>query len=221
MKLVIFDMDGLLVDSESIYAEGWKQGLAKVGYEVPNDLVEGLSGKSIAYNNKVMFDIVKDMDVVYEIRSVREKYFDDQLNMGNVKLMYYALPLMQFLKAHSIKIALATTTHKLRAYKILETNGILDMFDYICCGDEVENVKPSPDIYLNIVNRSNIEKTDILALEDSITGASAAIAANIPVAIVSKKINANKELVDDLKIQGVFETLEHIYLEYINKLELS
>lgn len=217
MKLVIFDMDGLLVDSEKVYAEGWKKGLLEKGYDISYELIEDLSGRSAANNNKVIFEIVKDMDLVMEIRKIREDYFCKQLEDGKIELMPYAFQLIQYLKNNNIKIALATTSHKPRVREVLITNNVSEVFDYICCGDEVEKVKPNPDIYLSVLNKSGLSNDEAIALEDSLTGAKAAIAAKIPVAIISKKIAKNNDLAKGLEVIGIFESLEDFYIKYMKE----
>ncbi len=77
LELVIFDLDGLLVNSEEIYGKGWKIGLEKVGASIDNETLENMIGNGTSTNTKIILDIVKSMEKVNEVRKIREKFYFD------------------------------------------------------------------------------------------------------------------------------------------------
>ncbi len=209
LELVIFDLDGLLVNSEEIYGKGWKIGLEKIGASIDEKDLENMIGNGTSTNTKIILDIVKSMDKVNEVRKIREKFYFDCVENGKVHTLHFVGELLDILENKNIKKSVASSSIKYRVYNTLKPMDLFDKFDSIICGDDVENIKPKPDIYLKTLEKMNIKSNNAIALEDSITGVKAAIAAKIKVALVNQKDI-------DIDIQspyflGKFDNLEEVY----------
>lgn len=184
LKGAIFDLDGLLVDTEKTYCDGWLYGFEHFGITVPKEVVDGWGGK----NWKQTFDILVEMagspERVQEVRSVREKYFYEKLTNGSIGLKPYAKETLQFLKEKEFRLGLATTTVTERATAILSQFALRDYFDTLTFGDEVSENKPSPVPYLTALEKTNLKPEAAFAVEDSLVGATSATRAGLGVFLI-------------------------------------
>ncbi|EPI01566.1 HAD hydrolase, family IA, variant 3 [Enterococcus faecalis 13-SD-W-01] len=184
LKGAIFDLDGLLVDTEKTYRDGWLYGFEHFGITVPKEVVDGWGGK----NWKQTFDILVEMagspERVQEVRSVREKYFYEKLTNGSIELKPYAKETLQFLKEKELRLGLATTTVTERATAILSQFSLTDYFDTLTFGDEVSENKPSPVPYLTALEKTSLKSEEAFAVEDSLVGATSATRAGLGVFLI-------------------------------------
>lgn len=181
-ELVIFDMDGLMIDTEAKWAQAWEDVGRKYGHDFGikrfRELV-GISGQPVfdKVAGWVNHDPKKYLDEAHELglRYIDEQGIDPKAGL---------FELLDFLESNQIKKAVATTTRRTMALKHLEDIGIIDKFDYIICGDEVKNRKPDPEIYLRVLDKMAITKSKALILEDSYHGVQGAHNAQIDCVMV-------------------------------------
>ncbi len=209
IKLVIFDMDGLLIDSETVYAKGWKFGFNSLGLDLSMETIEKMAGQSTVQNTNDVIEIVKSREIAMQIRSIREEYYFSMLQNSKVLTMPFAKELIKILKYNNYKIAVASSSCRKRVLNTLKANNILDKFDSIVCGDDVANEKPMPDVYLKTLENLKINANEAIALEDSITGLRSAMNAKIKVALVNKK--PLKDDFDKKYFLGYYSNLEEAY----------
>lgn len=180
-KAVIFDLDGLLIDSEIISYQLYCDLLGTYGYSISiEEYARTLSGKTEVVNMKNVISTYRLPFTLEEglilVESMEKKY----LKKG-VALKPGAKALLQYLKEHQIKILLASSSLKERAAGILKENKVDDYFDDMVFGPEVERGKPFPDIFLKACEKSGENADDCLVLEDSEAGIQAAYCAGIDV----------------------------------------
>ena len=184
VKLCIFDMDGLLIDSER-YMWNVSMDIAArqqnriMDDEFHNSLM-GLSRQNSA--KKIMEYYGPDFDI---------KKFYETIEIENNKIMAKGVPLMQgamellnYLKQTGIKTCIGTSTNRKNAFNLLKADNLLEYFDEIVCGDEVVNGKPDPEIYIKCFNKFNFKKEEALIFEDADSGAKAAFEAGIRLVLV-------------------------------------
>ena len=210
-QVAIFDMDGLFVDSERIYAEGWEQGFKEYGVKVPEGFVESLTGQSSASNDEKIIRLLKDSELAKKIRVVREQYYQEKLNNSEIKLGKFAKELAEILKDKGFKVILASSSTKKRIDELLSQNDACDVFDAIVCADQVQKLKPAPDIYLAALNCFDTNSEDAIAFEDTIVGATAAVAAGIDVCLVSELLYREELKFENDQCLGLFRDLEEAY----------
>lgn len=179
INAVIFDMDGVIFDTESLYLKHWCSIFSKYGYEMTKEnylLVMGRGRKvvkekflSIYGENLPIDNMYKEKD--YEL----SKYIEE----NEVPIKEGAYELLEFLKVNGYKIALATSAKRGRAMKHLKDSRFENYFDVIITGEDIEKTKPNPEIFLKALERLNIEPKKAIVIEDSIAGIKAAKNAGI------------------------------------------
>lgn len=205
MELVIFDVDGLMIDSERVWQKAYDKAGEYYGYK---NMGNELFLKVIGVCGNDLIQILKENIPGNTGLLIREKakQFALQELSDNIPLKEGLIDLLYFLKSKKIKMAVATTTDFITTKNRLTKAGIYEMFDEVVCGDQVKNRKPNPEIYDKVVSRMNIKKENILVLEDSYVGVQAAYNANIPVIMVPDlmepteiQINQSKCVLKNLK----------------------
>lgn len=182
IKAVIFDMDGLLIDSETLTYQVYKKLLKKYGdieFSL-DDYVQNYCGKTAIGN---MTTLAEKYALPFTPEEGLEIYRDmekDYVEAG-VELKDGAEELLDFLKLYQYKTALATSSMKDRALKILCQHNLQEFFDVLVFGNEVKEGKPHPEMFLAAAKRLGEKPGDCLVLEDSEAGIQAAAFAGIPV----------------------------------------
>ncbi|RPA62427.1 HAD family phosphatase [Aerococcus agrisoli] len=210
-RLAIFDMDGILVSSEHVYASGWQYALKSLGLDhlVPSEELFYMRGASSASNLATINRYVNDWSLTQQVKAVRDQYFIDELNVGHVPLLPYAKELLAYLQAKpDIQLILASNTPSNRGQLILAKHDLAKYFDQIIMGDHVENLKPAPDIYLKALKLAQVPAEQAIIFEDSLTGATAGKNAHIDILLVPEEPIPDEDIAKNDKIIAVLDTLE-------------
>lgn len=184
MKGAIFDLDGLLVDTEKTYRDGWLWGFKQYDLEIPKEIVDAWGGKNWKQSFDILVQAAGSPEKVQEVRAKREEYFYQQLHSGAIQLKPYAKEVLVELKKRKLKIGLATTTVTKRATDILKQFELIPYFDTMTFGDEVAENKPSPCPYLTALERTKLTALEAFAVEDSLVGATSASRAGMGVVLI-------------------------------------
>lgn len=195
VKLFIFDMDGLLVNSEKIYYEGWIDAFKKENLPIDDEVLSSWPGKSFADCRKYILDTFQDEDLYHRLYQLREDYIYSSLENGALQPKPYAKEMLETIKRKGKKAALATSCRKKRAVDILGYLNLLDYMDVIACAEDTPNLKPQPDLYEIVLKKAGVNSKEAVAFEDSYTGYLAAIRAGIPTNAV-KDLDPNFDKID-------------------------
>ncbi|MCI8540670.1 MAG: HAD family phosphatase [Erysipelotrichaceae bacterium] len=178
---VIFDLDGLLINSEIISHKIIQTIVETYGYTVSlEDYAEHYSGRSERAN---ISDVIARFSLPLDLASGIQcsHRIEERLLADGVELKAGAKELLAYLKEQGYRTALATSSLPKRAMGILRAHQLQDMFQEFIFGDEVEYGKPHPDIFLKACAKLQELPQNVLVLEDSEAGVQAALRAQIPV----------------------------------------
>ncbi|MFP1647635.1 HAD family hydrolase [Enterococcus mundtii] len=184
MKGAIFDLDGLLVDTERTYRDGWLWGFKQFDIEIPQEIVDTWGGKNWKQSYDLLIKMAGTPEMVQKVREKREEYFYQQLHSGAIQLKPHAKEVLKELHDQKLILGLATTTVTKRATNILDQFSLKPYFHTYTFGDEVSENKPSPIPYLTALERSGLTASEAFAVEDSLVGATAASRAGMGVVLI-------------------------------------
>jgi HAD superfamily hydrolase (TIGR01509 family) len=181
-EAVIFDMDGLLLDSESIALATFIEACREYGFEPSNmEPYYRCIGTNWATTREILIDGYGQdfpLDAISEIWG--EKYHRETLTKP-VPMKEGVLKLLQYLEGKGVKKAIVTSTRKENAMIKLTNAEILDFFTFVLGGDEITNGKPHPEMYLMAAEKLVVAPAACLAIEDSDNGVLAAFNAGLVV----------------------------------------
>jgi HAD superfamily hydrolase (TIGR01509 family) len=178
IQAVLFDLDGLMVDSEPISMSAWQAVLARRGMALDQatfDTTLGLSMNETARVFAGRFDLREDL-----VALVAEKTAEqiEQVD-GKVSAMPGLLPLIDALDEYGLKQAVASSGMRRYVMAVLAAIGLASRFAAIVTGDDVAKAKPAPDIFLRAAERLDVAPARCLVLEDAPAGVAAAKAAGM------------------------------------------
>lgn len=174
IKAVIFDMDGILIDTERISFNAFKEVLKEYNYEMSEEFYLTMIGRNVKSIKEVMLSEYGSSFPFDEIYEKKVKIAVETIDRDGVIIKPGVHELVDYLKDNNYRIAVATSTRKERAHYLLEQIGIKDKVDYIICGDQVVNSKPDPEIFLKAAKGIGIEPQNCMVIEDSDAGILAA-----------------------------------------------
>ena len=190
---IIFDMDGTLVDTERLGFKGWDLAAAELGADVPRELSVSFVGHNEPAVLAMLTDAIGDADLA---RRVFDLHWQKRRELAETELEAKpgALDALRALKAEGYRLAVASSSGR----EIIEINlsraGMLDYFDAITAGTEVENGKPAPDIFLLAAQKLGVEPARAAVVEDSPNGVRAGHAAGMQVYLVPDIIAPTPEI---------------------------
>jgi HAD superfamily hydrolase (TIGR01509 family) len=209
MKSIIFDMDGVLVDSTPYHIDSWKIVLKRYGYDLPLEFREKIYGRRGR-------DIIREIDPaikeekIDEIMGFAEEKFRE-IYRDRVRPVDSVVEFVKHLKNKGYTLALATSASAENVRMILSALGLLSFFDPIVCEKNVRRGKPEPDIYLKVLELLEEKAENCMVFEDSFAGITSAKRANIEVIGV---VSTNKRA--DLEKLGVrvIESFDDLMKEF-------
>jgi HAD superfamily hydrolase (TIGR01509 family) len=180
---VLFDMDGLMVDTEPLARAAWQRVVAPYGPAISDTLYNRMLGRRTVESAQLVLDDLRLPVARDELIRRKTEEFLGSLDSG-VPVMPGLWTLLDRIEALDIPWAVATSTPRPVAEIVLGKLGVSGRYEALACGDEVVNGKPAPDIFLLAAARLGVEPAACLALEDSAAGCAAAAAAGMRVAVV-------------------------------------
>ena len=207
IDLFIFDMDGILFDTETVYLEYGKKLLKELNYKVTDELVEKTTGLTNEEAKEIYLEeFGRDFpyDEIYN-------YIIDEAQKGNIALMTGAKEMLEFLSSRGKKMVMGTSADSFMANTLLESKGIKDYFSHIITADDVERGKPDPEVFLRGAGKMNINPSKTMVFEDSINGVKAAYGAGMLPVMIPDKLTPTEDIEDMLykKFDNFLKVIEY------------
>ena len=174
---VVFDMDGLMLDSERAINACMARAARELGHDLPDALWLAMVGRGEAVCRAMLAGRVGE-DAADALLA-RSGALYDAVAAAGIDHRPGIVELLRLLVARGIPRAVATSTRRPLAIAKLRAAGLLDYFDAVCTSSDVARPKPAPDVYLLAAERLGVEPARCLVLEDSPTGVRAALAAGM------------------------------------------
>jgi beta-phosphoglucomutase family hydrolase len=185
MKGVIFDWDGVVIDSSAEHERSWEI----LSEEISSPLPEGHFKRGFGKKNEVIIpeilDWTKDPAEISILAKRKETIYRKLVQERGVQILPGARELIEALRSEKIPRAIGSSTPRQNLEAIFSATGLGELFDAVACGDDVEHGKPAPDIFLLAAKMLFLAPADCLVIEDAHAGIEAARRAGIPVLAVA------------------------------------
>jgi len=206
IKGAVFDMDGLMTDTEKLYLRYWKEAAADFGYDMQNEHVYAIRSLARKYSIPKLKSFFGEDFPTEEVRARRTELINAHIEKYGIDVKKGLFELLDFLSSKGIKLAVATATPRERALHCLEKIDALRYFDAVICGDMIESGKPDPDIYLTAARELGLPPEQCAAFEDSPNGIKAAHSAGCHAIMIPDMTQPDEEIIPLLS--AVYDDLE-------------
>ncbi|MCW8995484.1 MAG: HAD family phosphatase [Psychromonas sp.] len=194
-QAAIFDMDGLLLDTEKVCMQAFHDACTALSLPFLKDVYLGIIGRNAQGIEQALREGYGAALDYPQLRSEWMNRYHPIVKQQAIPIKEGVIELFKWLKAQAIPIAVATSTHKELAITKLKRAGLLTYVESLSCGCEVDKGKPHPEIYLLAARRLNVASENCLAFEDSSNGVQAAIAAGMQVYQVPDLVQPSSDIV--------------------------
>lgn len=219
---IIFDMDGILIDSERQSNEGWLWAAGQLGVDMPMWLIDSFKGALAELCCKFFDDYYKGVIDYWEAKELRTQHVYKIRETEGIPVKKGVKDIFEYIRNNGLKCAVATSTRRESAEKTLHEIGVWDYLDAVVYGDEVEHGKPEPDIFLRAAKAIGVNPSEAVVVEDSINGIKAGYAADMRVVHIPDTIAID----DDIRkltymvcadLNGLIDVVESINKPVINR----
>jgi DNA helicase-2/ATP-dependent DNA helicase PcrA len=195
IKVVIFDLDGTLIDTEKYYRVCWPKAMAHFGYKMTDEQALSLRSLGQPFAPEYLKKLAGDPEMDYAaVRAYRKQLMEEALEQNGIEIKPGAVELLTYLREKGIVTAIATATDMERATRYLEKIGLYDYFDRVISATMVKEGKPSPDIYQYACEQLGFAPEECMAVEDSPNGIMSAYRAHCTVVMVPDQTEPDEEL---------------------------
>ncbi len=205
-RALLFDLDGLIFDSEKIYYEKWKQAGALCGYDIPHDTLLSMRACDSKLACSILEKSLGAPGIYGEIRARRKELMAEYIREHQLEVKP-GIP--EFLRKASglsdVSLAVVTMSHKGEKEGVLSASGLLQYFDEIITSEAVQRGKPYPDIFLHACRKLSMEPSECIVFEDSPNGIESAVAAGIPTIMIPDMSQPDEDLL--AKCLGVYPNI--------------
>ena len=219
---IIFDMDGVLIDSERQSNEGWLWAAGQLGVDMPMWLIDSFKGAPAELCCKFFDAYYKGVIDYWEAKELRTQHVYKIRETEGIPVKKGVKDIFEYIRNNGLKCAVATSTRRESAEKTLHEIGVWDYLDAVVYGDEVERGKPEPDIFLRAAKAIGVNPSEAVVVEDSINGIKAGYAAGMRVVHIPDTIAID----DDIRkltymvcadLNGLIDVVESINKPVINR----
>lgn len=210
IQAILFDLDGLMVDSEPHSIASWQAVLALRNKNFDQSLIERSFGLRIDQTAQLLKETYDLPDTLADLAREKIEYQVTHLN-GNIRPMPGLFDLLDEIDRRSLKKAIASSSQRRYVDAVLNSIGLLDRFSVIIAGDQVPHGKPAPDVFLAAAHALQVEPQNCLVLEDAPAGLEAAQAAQMQRIAVPNDHTRSLDLsAADMILSSLFDVLHYL-----------
>lgn len=181
---LLFDMDGLMIDTESLSARAWRDAAAMLAIPLQQAHIDAMVGLAMPLCLSYLIAELGDEAQARQLEALSRQQYHRALHQQDIPLKPGITQLLDWCESRQIPRAVGTATQRQLADIKLGRTGLARYFEHTIAGDEVARTKPAPDVYLQAASRLQVHPEHCIVLEDSTYGAQAALAANMRVIVV-------------------------------------
>jgi HAD superfamily hydrolase (TIGR01509 family) len=194
INAVIFDMDGVIFDTEHLAHESWISVEKEFGIQVGQDFMTMLLGMSHTGILDVYAKYFGDYELGSRIYNWRKTFMTDSIERNGVPVKKGVQELFAYLKEAGLPMALATSSYRPNYERLFRVTGLEDPFSVVITGDTLEHSKPDPEIFLRAAQGLNVPINECLIIEDSYNGVIAGSAAGAITVMVPDMVQPMPEV---------------------------
>ena len=194
IQAFIFDMDGLLLDTEGVYKRSWTEAARRLRFDLTDEIYLTLIGISVADAEKRLVEVFGPRFPIDEFREDAKVRYEAIVEKEGIPLKPGVRELLAWAREKNIPCAVATSTVSAEARARLAKHGVLEEFRHLIGRDMVSRGKPHPDLFLSAAEALGIEPSHCLVFEDAHTGVYAAKAANMDVLLIPDMLPSTPEI---------------------------
>ncbi|MDD2978520.1 MAG: HAD family phosphatase [Hespellia sp.] len=194
IEAMVFDMDGLLFDTERIVQRSWNRAGEVLGYGPMGEQIYHTLGFNVVRREQYFKKLYGQDFPMEKFSPLTRKFFYEIADAEGISMKPGVRELLIYAKAHGIKTALATSSREAHARSLLEEQGIWKYFDGAVYGDMVEHAKPNPEIYQKACAMIGVNPSKSIALEDAPAGIRAAHAAGMLPVMIPDLVQPDSEI---------------------------
>ena len=194
IKAVIFDMDGLLLDTEKLLVRFWVRAANEMGFPMTREHALSLRSLHRSFAVPYLKELFGENFDYKTVRTRRMELMNEYLSDHPLELKDGACELLSYLNENNIPAAVCTATDLERAVDYLSGAGIFERFDKIISAVMVERGKPAPDVYLYAARQLGLMPEECMALEDSPNGVRSAAGAGCVTVMIPDLTEPDSEL---------------------------
>lgn len=221
IKAVLFDMDGVILDTEKLYVRFWREAAAYYGYNMTEEMALGMRSLNPALGEEYIKECLGMFADYQMIRNKRMQLMEVYVDKNGVEPKPGIDELLDFLKESGVKTAVATSSPAERARYQLAMVGLLNKFDFVASARMVKRGKPAPDVFWYAAEQLGVQPNQCIVLEDSPTGLLAAyLAGCVPIMVPDLDLPSE---ITKRKIYAVADNLHAVkeMVEYKRVIEIG
>lgn len=202
VKAILFDLDGVLLDTEKIYNKYWKQAASELGFDLADEIFLQLRSCDSSIARRIV-DTAADVDGAYDrIRARRKELMKDSAWTDGIEIKDGVIGFLSAIMHLPVRKAIVTSSSLEKKLELLTRLGIADYFDEIISVKEVPRGKPFPEVYLFACEKLGLKPEECLAIEDSPNGIRSAYGAGVRVVMVPDLSGPDEELAGMCTVVG-------------------
>ena len=194
IKAILFDLDGVILDSEKIYAKYWKEVAEQLGYHLPMDTILSLRSCDSSIAKETIQRVTGRENSYSDIRVTRKQLMKEWMNHHNFSIKDGVKEFLQTTSKYNITRAIVTSALPDDKIKTLRDADILHYFEHIVSAKDIQRNKPYPDIYVYACSFLGLNPSECLAIEDSPNGVKSAFSAGVNVVMIPDLSQPDEEL---------------------------